>query len=52
MMLVTVLIGRQRNVVPKLSYLIMTDFEFINNTFVSMLKITKIGNVGKRSFVR
>lgn len=30
----------------------MTDFEFINNTFVSMLKITKIGNEGKRSFVR
>ena len=30
----------------------MTDFEFINNTFISMLKITKIGNEGKRSFVR
>ena len=30
----------------------MTDFEFINNTFVSMLKITKIGNEGKRLFVR
>lgn len=29
----------------------MTDFEFINNTFISMLKITKIGNEGKRSFV-
>lgn len=24
----------------------MTDFEFINNTFVSMLKITNIGNEG------